>query len=253
MINKKLAFSLFTIPAAVMCHESSEWQRRRKEEKEHEIKRRTERLSKEAIDLTPQDGKFAFSGMTPEEIEEKYGFQRVKIRGIIDSKEEIKIRTTYRGEKGFFICNPLYTHVNDKKEPCGIMVNRGFVAEDYAMFTYHHTAATTGYYEGIIYTGDKETKYDWASNSPSLEIWTRAYPAELALGGKLKNKEDANLALLMLVEFDEEHQTVSPAAPTVSDFTDWKNQPGRHNTYQIFWKYATYLNMFANTMFWMYF
>lgn len=253
MINKKVFFSLMTMPAAVICHNCSEWQSRRKEEKEHEIKRRTERLNQEAIDLTPKDGKFAFNGMTPEQIEDEYGFKRVKVKGILDKEHEIKVQCYHNGERGYYIINPLYTHVNEKKEPCGIMVNRGFLPYDLSRFREQMLVNTDGYFEGILYCGDKKTKYDFVPNTPIVDDWHKADPKQMSLHAHLKNREDSGVAMLMLVEFDKEHQTSLPSAPTVDDLTQWKNTPARHTAYQAFWKYTTYLNLFANTMFWLYF
>lgn len=253
MISKKLVFSLFTIPCAILCHENGEWQRRRKEEKEHELKRRNEGLSQDPIDLTPKDGKFAFNGLSSEEIEDKYGFRRVKIKGVLDPENEIQVATTHKGERGYWIVNPLYTHVDENKKPCGILVNRGFLSIDYAGLQHHHLVNQDGYFEGMIYTGDKQTKYDFASNSPIYGKWTRLIPDEMALAAGLQNRHEAGAAMLMLVEFDEDHQVIMPSAPTVSALSDWKNKPERHNAYQLFWKYTTYLNLFANTMFWLYF
>lgn len=253
MINKKLFFSLMTMPVAVMCHNSSEWQGRRKEEKIREAKRRHDALNSEALDLTPKDGKFAFSGMSPEEIEEKYGFRRVKIKGILDLDNTIQIEANRNGEKGYYIVNPLYTHVNDKKEACGIMVNRGFMSKDFELMLHERMVDSDGYFEGIIYTGDKMTKYDWAPNTPASGQWTKAIPSHLALQSGLKNREDSGLAMLMLVEFDDYHKNIIPDAPSKDDLVQWKNPPERHLAYQLFWKYTTYLNLFANTMFWLYF
>mmetsp|Transcript_16524 Transcript_16524/g.14425 ORF Transcript_16524/g.14425 Transcript_16524/m.14425 type:complete len:254 (-) Transcript_16524:24-785(-) len=253
MINKKIFFSLFTIPVAVLGHEASEYQRRRKEEKENEITRRTERLTSAPIDLTPQEGKFAFRGLTNEQIEEEYGFKRVKIKGLIDLENEVRIEGSYRGENGFFIVNPLYTHVNDKKEPCGIMVNRGFLSFDWKERRDHRQFKTEGEFEGVIYTGDNWSKYDFAPNTPTAGKWKKAVPSHLALNAHLKNREDADKAMLMLVEFDVDHQTIMPSAPTIGELTSWKNTPARHNTYELLWKYTTYLNLFANSMFWLYF
>jgi len=253
MISKKLVFSAMTIPLAIMCHNSSEWQGRRKNEKTNEIERRTKRLNEEAQDLTPVDGKFAFNGMTPEEIEEKFGFRRVKIKGLMDFDNEVRVDTVYKGEKGQIICTPLYTHVNENKEACGIMVNRGFLTKDFDTFQKHRFADSNGYFEGIIYTGDKMSKYDMAPNTPISNSWSKVIPYDLALHSHLKNREDSGVAMLMLVEFDENMQQPQPSAPTVNELMKWKNMPERHTAYQVFWKYATYLNLFANTMFWLYF
>lgn len=253
MISKKVFFSMMTIPAAIMCHECSEFQKRRKDDKEYEVKRRRERLNSDPIDLTPRDGKFAFSGMSPEQIEEEYGFKRVKIRGLLDVEDEIKIQAYNRGEKGYYIVNPLYTHVNENKEPCGIMVNRGFIPLDYEHYRERLLTKNDGYFEGIIYCGDHMTKYDDNPNTPLANQWFKAVPKELSLAAMLKNREDSAVAMMMLVDFDEEHQEVHPSPPIVRDFVNWKNTPERHNAYQLFWKYTSYVNIFANTMFWLYF
>ena len=165
MINKKIVFSLFTVPVAIYCHEAGDWQNRRKVEKEHESTRRQERLNSEAVDLTPQNGKFAFSGLSDAEIEEKYGFRHVKIKGVLDLEKEFRVKAKHRGEEGFFIVNPLYTHVNENKEPCGIMVNRGFLNKDFKQVIEHKQVSNDGYFEGVLYTGDKLTKYDFTSTT----------------------------------------------------------------------------------------
>ena len=149
--------------------------------------------------------------------------------------------------------NPLYTHVNDKKEACGIMVNRGFMSKDFEHLRYERLVDNNGYFEGIIYTGDKMTKYDMAPNTPQYGDWSKAIPSHLALHSHLKNREDSGVAMLMLVDFDDYHKHMIPDAPSKEDLVQWKNPPERHYAYQLFWKYTTYLNLFANTMFWLYF
>lgn len=253
MINKKLIFSLMTMPAAIWCYDNSEWQKRRAAEKLNEIKRRRERLTGEAIDITPKDGKFCFSGMTPAEIEDEYGFKRVKVKGVIDLDRETMVKTVHRGEPGFYIINPIYTHVNEDKEPCGILINRGFLSEDYYDSREQHRIHKDGWYEGVLYCGENPTKYDELPNVPATEYWTKVRPKDLSLDALLKNREDSGVAMLMAVEFDEDLQKVMPSAPTVNDLVSWKNKPARHTAYQYFWKYATYLNVFANSMFWLYF
>lgn len=253
MINKKIFFSMMTMPVAIMCHNLSEWQLRRKDEKEQEEKRRLERLSKDPVDITPKDGTFKFHGMTPEQVEDEFGFKRVKVKGLLDVENEVRIQTVHRGEKGYIILNPLYTHVNEKKEPCGIVVNRGFLPSDLDMTGEHLRSKRDGYFEGILYCGDHISKYDDVLNAPSQGYWSTVVPSDLALHFHLKNRDDSGLAMLMFVEFDEDHQTVLPSAPTIKEFVDWKNKPARHNAYHLFWKYTTYLNIFANTMFWLYF
>ena len=253
MLNKKIVFSLITIPAAVLCHDAGEWQKRRGTEKTKEIARRIEELNTEAIDISPTNGQFPFSGKTAEAIEAEYGFKKVKINGIIDFEKEVLVESVLDGELGFEVINPLYTHVNEKNEPCGILVNRGFLPKDFITQREHHDAKSSGIFEGVLYSGDKLTKYDDQPNAPIRGFWKKVIPSQISLFFALKNREDANNVMFKLVEFDPEHQTVMPNAPTIEALTRWKNPAERHTAYQAFWKYTTYFNLFANTMFWLYF
>ena len=45
----------------------------------------------------------------------------------------------------------------------------------------------------------------------------------MSLLGHLKNREDSGKAMLMLVEFDEDNQTIIPSAPTAGELCKWKN------------------------------
>ena len=147
----------------------------------------------------------------------------------------------------------MYTHVNEKG-PCGILVNRGFLPFDYFQTRQFLAEKSSGYFEGILYCGDIKCKYDKdGMNSPHSDEWRKVYPEHLALTLGLKNRDDAELAMLMFVDFDEEHPSVMPAAHTAKELCEWKNPPERHNAYHQFWKYTTYFNLFANTMFWLYF
>lgn len=253
MLSKKFVFSLVTIPAAVLCHDAGEWQKRRATEKNKEIARRLKELNSEAIDISPTNGQFPFSGKTSEEVEAEYGFKKVKVNGIIDFDKETLVETIWEGEKGYHVINPLYTHVNEKNEPCGILVNRGFLPKDFITQREHHDAQSSGIFEGVLYAGDNLGKYDDQPNTPIRNQWTKVIPNQIALASGLKNREDAGVAMLKLVEFDEEHQQPMPSAPTIEALTRWKNPAERHTAYQSFWKYSTYFNLFANTMFWLYF
>ena len=43
--------------------------------------------------------------------------------GAFDHMREIRVPKVHKGEKGFDIIVPFYTHLNNKKEECGILVN----------------------------------------------------------------------------------------------------------------------------------
>ncbi len=53
---------------------------------------------------------------------------------------------------------PLITHLNEKGEPCGILVNRGWMPEDLKWNNTHYYGAH-GEVTGLLYRGDAKTKY----------------------------------------------------------------------------------------------
>lgn len=90
-------------------------------------------FSKKAVDITPKNqGKFIWSEAKDiDAFENEYSMKPVKIRGIFDHSKEIQVKKMYKGEKGVDIITPFYTHLNDKGEECGILVNRGWVPFDF--------------------------------------------------------------------------------------------------------------------------
>lgn len=55
----------------------------------------------------------------------------VKLKGFFDHERETPIAKIRDGEKGEEIVTPFLTHINEKGETCGILVNRGWVPEDF--------------------------------------------------------------------------------------------------------------------------
>ena len=56
MYTKKFLFSACTVPGLLYFNLASEFQRRRKADKEVEAKRRLEAMSAEPVDITPKNG-----------------------------------------------------------------------------------------------------------------------------------------------------------------------------------------------------
>jgi cytochrome oxidase assembly protein ShyY1 len=54
----------------------------------------------------------------------------VSIKGFFDNSKELWVEKYKNGDKGVEIVTPFYTHLNDKGEECGIMVNRGWIPHD---------------------------------------------------------------------------------------------------------------------------
>ncbi len=62
---------------------------------------------------------------------------------------------------------PFYTHLNEKGEECGILVNRGFLPDDFKNVKMHYTGVTSGAITGVLYRGDSKTKYS-STNEPTI-------------------------------------------------------------------------------------
>lgn len=89
-------------------------------------------LKQEPVDITPSSSKpLPWVGKDVEKFEREWSLKPVKIRGIYDMTNEVRVSKLKNGEKGFDIIVPFYTHLNDKEEPCGIMVNKGWLPHDF--------------------------------------------------------------------------------------------------------------------------
>jgi cytochrome oxidase assembly protein ShyY1 len=72
----------------------------------------------------------------------------------------------YRGEKGVQIITPFYTHIGKDGKPAAILVNRGWVPNDYKNQR-KHIVNGSGTITGVLYQGDAKTKYS-KPNSPTI-------------------------------------------------------------------------------------
>lgn len=132
---------------------------------------RAHQLAQEAVDITPKNsGVFPWSlpkAGSIEAFESDYSFKKVKLRGIFDHTKETQVEKLRNGEKGVDIITPFYTHLNEKGEECGILVNRGWVPLDFKDLRMHYTSNTSGEITGVLYRGDNEYKYS-KPNEPTI-------------------------------------------------------------------------------------
>jgi cytochrome oxidase assembly protein ShyY1 len=238
----------------VLSHQAYEFQARRKEDKLEEGVRRTSLLGQQAIDITPQNkGQFVWSkAANLDAFENDYSFKKVKVRGIFDHTREIQVEKMRNGEKGVEIITPFYTHLNEKNEECGILVNRGWVPLDFKDLKMHYTSPVSGEIQGLLYRGDAQTKYSKA-NEPTILRYHSTNPYDFSLITQMKNQEEASKFMLMLLDTDPNARQILPTAPTTSELTAWRIQPERHEAYATLWKYITFGGIFANTAMWVYF
>lgn len=119
-------------------------------------------MNQEAVDITPVNGSkflWAKQGTNVEEFEAEYSLKKIKVRGIFDHLREIQVEKTRNGEKGVDVVTPFYTHLNEKGEECGIIVNRGWLPEDLKDLKLHYSGVSSGEITGLLYRGDAKTKY----------------------------------------------------------------------------------------------
>jgi cytochrome oxidase assembly protein ShyY1 len=186
-------------------------------------------MSKPAIDITPgSDKTFLWSkAKNLDDFENEFSFKKVKVNGIFDFSRENQVEKLRNGEKGVEIITPFYTHVNEKDEPCGILVNRGWVPDDLKYLKMHYNVKASGEITGILYRGDPKTKYS-IPNTPAFLEYTRVDPYDFSLVCQLPNRTEASQFMLLLVDEDEKARPVLPASPSVNDLTNWKISPQRH-------------------------
>lgn len=127
-------------------------------------------MSTQPVDITPSNGtKFLWSNpkVTLDDFENEYSLKKVKVKGIFDHSKEIQVDKIKNGEKGVDIVTPFFTHLNEKGEECGILVNRGWVPFDLKDMKMHYTGVTSGEIIGLLYRGDARHKYS-KPNDPMI-------------------------------------------------------------------------------------
>lgn len=211
-------------------------------------------LEQQAVDITPKNqGQFPWSKAADlDNFENDFSFKKVKVRGIFDHTREIQVEKIRNGEKGVDIVTPFYTHLNEKGEECGILVNRGWVPLDFKDMKMHYTGITSGEVVGVLYRGDAQTKYSIA-NEPTIERYHNVNPYDFSLITQMKNQDEAAKFMLLQIDTNPNARQILPTAPTQTDLTKWRIQPERHEAYAALWKYLTFTGIFANTALWLYF
>lgn len=209
-------------------------------------------LGQQAVDITPQNkGAFPWTKASNiDDFENDFSFKKVKVRGIFDHTREIQVEKMKNGEKGVEIITPFYTHLNEKNEECGILVNRGWVPQDFKDLKMHYTGVVAGEITGLLYRGDAQTKYS-LPNEPTIERYHTVNPYDFSLITQLKNQDEASKFMLLQLDTNPEARQILPTAPLAQDLTKWSIKPERHEAYASMWKYLTFSGVFANTALWL--
>ena len=153
-------------------------------------------------------------------------------------------------ERGVEAIAPMWTHLDKDGQPCGILVNRGWIPWDLKDFRQDHLV-NRSVIRGVLYQGDEKTKYS-KDNNPTAGFYRAVYPEELAVMCKLPNEAEASKIMLRAVDFDEANPTAMPDVPNKTTLTTFGISSARHEAYEHLWDWATYAGVLANTAVWLY-
>ncbi len=155
-------------------------------------------LSQEPVDITPTNkGSFLWSqAKNINDFENEFSLKKVSVKGMFDFNSEFSVEKNQNGEKGVEIITPFYTHLNEKGEECGILVNRGWVPLDLHGMKMTYTGVGAGTIVGLLYRGDAKTKYS-LPNEPIIDRFTTVEPSDFALLAKMNNREEASKFMLL--------------------------------------------------------
>jgi len=208
-------------------------------------------MSKPIVDITPKNGAgFPWGGQDANKFEQEWSMKPVVIRGYLDHNKEIKIEKKRNGERGVEVVTPFYTHLDKNDQPCGILINRGWLAWDLKNFRHDRLNEVTSV-TGILYRGDASTKYS-KPNQPLMHRYQTVKPEEIAVVNQLPNEEEAGNFMIHAVDFDESTRTIHPNVPTSSELQSFTNSAERHEAYERMWNGLTYVGVLANTAMWLY-
>ena len=168
---------------------------------------------------------------------------------MLDFDNQFQVEKSKNNERGVEIVTPFYTHLDKNGQPCGILVNRGWMPWDLKDMRQDRIVDRTKV-RGVLYTGDAKTKYS-KENEPS-KAWFRAvYPEEMAVLSRFPN-EEAGTVMLKAVDFDTDAPTPLPDVDSPEALTKFTISPERHDAYAHMWESLTYFGVLANTAIWLY-
>ena len=167
-----------------------------------------------------------------DKFEQEWGMKPVTLRGYMDHHKEIMVIKSKDGEAGAEVITPFYTHLDKNEQPCGVMVNRGWMPKD-LLHMKMDRATDSSVITGVLYRGDAETKYS-KPNTPVLNQYKSVIPEQLAVVNQLPNAE-AEQVMVHAIDFDEDARTIHPTVPTKGDLGRFQISPERHNAYAKMW------------------
>lgn len=257
MYRKKLTFSFFTIPVAVLSYSIHDWHSRRMFEKVKVTNSRTERIIEDPVDIqnfydASNPKKFPWIGLDVKQLNEKFAFKPIELHGQFDHSRQIFVEKLKQGEEGFDVITPFHCYKDENGKLQPVLVNRGWIPYDYKD-THNHLVNSIGplSIKGVVYNGDESHKYS-KENDISAKNWHTLKPDEIATYLYLPNRDISSQFVIKQIEFNPVNKSSTPVILNVSELGHFPISTKTNCDYSLLWKSLTFLNIFSNMVVWIY-
>lgn len=249
--KRKIIYTLFTAPFAVLTFKAHNWQKRRKIEKINEIKIREERLAETPLKI---DKDVLINDFEKEKVQ----YKPIELYGYFDYKNSILINKTKDSDPGFHVVTPFYCYKDNNYKYQALLVDRGWIPYDFILN--NNEKQKFEKITGIIYKGDKTNKYSQVNDKKDTELNNELsqstkkifymIPSEISNIIKLDNQDIASKFIIKQVDLRENSKQLYPRCLTKNDLMTWTITPEKHQDYANFWITATTLNIISNLIVW---
>jgi len=256
MYRKKVTYSLFTIPFAVVSFNVYDWQRRRAVEKTHEVDQRVSRVTGEPVDIqtyyNPKNSnKFPWVGLNSRELNQQFAWRPVELNGQFDHSRQVLVEKIKDGEEGYDVITPFYCYSDENGQVQPVLVNRGWIPYDAADRNDHLLNAMGPMsIKGLVYLGESN-KYS-KHNQLRTGQFSTLLPEELATYMFLPNREVSSQFVVKQLEFNPINKSALPVVLNVNNLANFPISVEANQRYATFWKLFTFANIFSNMMIWIY-
>jgi cytochrome oxidase assembly protein ShyY1 len=258
MYAKKLTYSFFTIPVAVISYNMYDWQRRRMKEKLRETEIRTNRIIEDAVDIQSfynprSDERFPWIGLNVKEINNQFAWKPIELNGQFDHSSQVLIAKIKDGEEGFDVITPFYCYSDENGKVQPVLVNRGWIPYD-SREKYDHWINSIGpiSIKGLVYKGDESHKYSKDNEITEGKFYTLK-PEEISTYLTLPNRQVSSKFVIKQLEFNPINKSTLPVVLNVENLGHFPISATTNGQYAYLWKGLTFFNIFTNMLVWVYF
>jgi cytochrome oxidase assembly protein ShyY1 len=255
MYRKKLTYSFFTIPAAVITFRFYDWHRSRMLEKLREAEIRKKTLLQKPKDIqslyNAEKGTFPWSDLSTFDLNKNFAYLPIELVGEFDHSSEIAVKSLRNGEDGYEVITPFYCYKDSTDVVQPVLVHRGWVHYDYKNDRKHQIGAVGRQkIKGVVYRpeGNKFSK----QNDLILNEWVKVDANQIAIANLLPNREVSSKFLIRQVEYNPINKSLMPVVYNLDDVGKYPIPPESNGSCAALFKGLTILNLFTNLFVWVY-